>query len=112
VAASLHSPPRCERIGRLVITEEAADLRSNSVGPGEIINGGVRTLDVPDESLTGNDIANQSGVDTCVQSTRIGQLCFRAENFARKWEPASDHCGNLDLRLPSFGEADGAGAGP
>jgi hypothetical protein len=73
----------------------ASDLRPNSVGTSEVTN----------ESLTGQDIKNQSGVDSCVLTTRLGQLCVRAENFARPWIDAANHCANLDLRLPSLAEA-------
>jgi hypothetical protein len=73
----------------------AADLRPNSVGTSEVTN----------ESLTGQDIKDRSGVDTCVNTVRIGQLCFRAENRARPWYEAFEHCANLDLRLPSLAEA-------
>jgi hypothetical protein len=83
----------------------AADLRSGSVGAAEISDGGVGSADVQNESLTGADIKDQSGVDTCVSTTRIGQLCVRAENFARPWDQALRHCANLDLRMPSLGEA-------
>ena len=83
----------------------AADLRSASVGNTEIADGGVRSPEVQNEALTGADILDQSGVDTCVQTIRIGQLCVRAENFARPWSQALAHCANLDLRLPSLAEA-------
>ena len=56
------------------------DLRPNSV----------RSSEVGAESLTGADVADQSGVDTCVSSTvRIGQLCFRAENVRPQLEPGA-----------------------
>jgi hypothetical protein len=65
----------------------------------------VTGADVVDESLTGADIQDQSGVDTCVSSARVGQLCVRVENSHRPWEEAFLHCANLDLRLPTLGEA-------
>src|SRR5262245_9891002 len=58
-----------------------ADLRTGSVGNTEIADGGVRSPEVQSESLTGADVKDQSGVDTCVSTARIGQLCVRAENF-------------------------------
>ena len=89
---------------------------ANTVGSGDVIdnsllsadlknNAAVRSADVQNEGLTGTDIANQSGVDTCVLGVRIGQLCFRAENDHRPWSQAFGHCANLDLRLPTLGEA-------
>ena len=83
----------------------ATDLRSDSVGTTEILNAGVRSPDVQNEALTGADIADNSGVDTCVSTNRIGQLCVRAENSDRTWGQALAHCANLDLRMPSLGEA-------
>jgi hypothetical protein len=76
---------------------------TNSIGPAEIA--GLGGADIADNSLTGADITDQSGVDTCVLSTRVGQLCVRVENFARAWTPAFLHCANLDLRLPTLSEA-------
>jgi hypothetical protein len=74
---------------------KAPDVAANAVGSSDVIN----------ESLTGQDVKNQSGVDTCVSTVRLGQLCVRAENFHRPWFDAAHHCANLDLRLPSLGEA-------
>jgi hypothetical protein len=70
-------------------------VADNAVGSPDVIN----------ESLTGADIKNKSGVDTCVNTVRLGDLCFRAENQARPWLQAAEHCANLNLRLPSHGEA-------
>jgi hypothetical protein len=70
-----------------------------------LIAGSVNGTDVANESLTGADIENRSGVDTCVNTVRIGQLCVRAENFHRNWYDARNHCANLDLRIPTLGEA-------
>jgi hypothetical protein len=73
-----------------------ADIRPSSVGTSEVTN----------ESLTGQDIKNHSGVDTCVAATvRLGQLCVRGENQTRDWFSAAQYCASLDLRLPSFAEA-------
>ena len=74
----------------------SADLKNNQA---------VRSADVGSEALTGADVADQSGVDTCVSTVRIGQLCFRAENFDRNWNEALEYCADLDLRLPSVAEA-------
>jgi hypothetical protein len=93
----------------------AADLRPNSVGSSEVTNfslgngdfltGSVNSRVVTDNELTGADIADQSGVDTCVSTVRLGSLCVRAENTARSWANAQAHCANLDLRMPTLGEA-------
>ena len=81
------------------------DIQDKQVRSPDIATGHVKGVDVEDEGLTGADIADQSGVDTCVATTRRGQLCVRGENFARPFYEAAAHCGNLDLRLPSLGEA-------
>ena len=66
----------------------------------------VGSAEVAPDSLTGADIADQSGVDTCTHGTaRIGELCFRAGNANRTWDQALEHCANLGLRLPSLAEA-------
>ena len=88
---------------------------ANTIGSTDIINGQVKSadigtgqaqsIDVKDESLSGADIKDQSGVDTCVLTQRIGSLCVRAENLARGWFEARAHCANLDLRVPTLGEA-------
>ena len=83
----------------------STDIVNGEVKSVDIGTGQVQSADVKNEGLTGADIANQSGVDTCISSVRIGQLCFRAENFARPWNEALFHCANLDMRLPSLGEA-------
>jgi hypothetical protein len=71
----------------------------------DIADATLRSADVSDNSLTGADIKDQSRVDTCVLSARVGQLCVRVENLARPWFEALLHCANLDLRLPTLGEA-------
>jgi hypothetical protein len=86
-------------------------VQSDDLGPGaqvkapDVAAGAVGSAAVINESLTGQDIKNQSGVDTCVNTVRLGNLCFRAENFARPWLQAAQHCANLNLRLPSYTEA-------
>ena len=99
----------------LVIAGDTA-YAANTIGSTDIINGQVKSadigtgqvqsIDVKSEGLTGDDVADQSGVDTCVSSTtRIGQLCFKAENSDRNWNQALEFCAGLDLRVPSVGEA-------
>ena len=84
----------------------STDIVNGEVKSVDIGTGQVQSTDVKNEGLTGADIANQSGVDTCVLTQRIGSLCARAENFARTWREARGHCANLDLRVPTLGEAD------
>jgi hypothetical protein len=75
----------------------AVDLRSDSV----------RTSEVANNSLSGADIANQSGVDTCTHGTaRYGELCVGIANLQRNWYDARSVCAGLELRLPSLGEAE------
>lgn len=84
----------------------SSDVIDNSLLSADLKNNrAVRSADVRSESLTGADVANQSGVDTCVSTVRIGQLCFRAENFGRNWNEALEYCAGLDLRLPTVAEA-------
>ena len=97
--------------GTAVALSGSNTVQSDDLGPGAQVKApdvganAINSADVVNESLTGADIKNQSGVDTCVSTTRIGQLCVRAENQARMWLNAAYHCANLDLRLPTFGEA-------
>ena len=83
----------------------STDIVNGEVKSVDIGTGQVQSPDVKNEGLTGADIANQSGVDTCVSTARLGSLCVRAENFARTWREARAHCANLDLRVPTLGEA-------
>ena len=83
----------------------SSDVIDNSLRSVDLKNADVRTADVQNDGLTGVDIADQSGVDTCVSTVRLGQLCVRAENQHRTWATALVHCANLDLRIPSLGEA-------
>jgi len=88
---------------------------ANTVFSEDIVNGQVKNADigkdavksgkVANDNLTGADIKDQSGVDTCVQTARLGQLCYRVEDFARTFSEALLHCANLGLRLPTYGEA-------
>jgi hypothetical protein len=98
--------------GSAVALSGSNTVQSDDLGPGaqvkqeDIADNAVNSADVVNERLTGADIKNQSGVDTCVASTvRLGQLCVRGENQALAWFPAAQHCASLDLRLPSFAEA-------
>ena len=69
----------------------SADIINGQVKSADIGTGQVQSIDVKSEGLTGEDVADRSGVDTCVSSTtRIGQLCFRAENLDRNWNQAQE----------------------
>ena len=98
-----------DTIGSSDIINEAIlseDLKNGEVKSGDIGTNQVLPPDVRNERLTGVDIKDQSGVDTCVAATtRLGQLCFRAENSDRNWNQALEFCADLDLRLPSVAEA-------
>jgi hypothetical protein len=84
----------------------STDIINGQVKSADIGTGQVQSIDVKGEGLTGDDVADQSGVDNCVSSTtRIGQLCFRAENLDRNWNQALEFCAGLDLRVPSVAEA-------
>ncbi len=87
--------------GTAVALNGSNTVQSDDIGPGAQVT----AADVVNESLTGADIKNKSGVDTCVNTVRLGNLCFRAENDARPWTEAAAHCSNLNLRLPTYGEA-------
>ena len=92
----------------------ASAYAANTIGSADIINGQVksvdigsgqvRSIDVENEGLTGDDIADRSGVDTCVQGVRRGELCVVGEATQRTWFQALQRCDSLKLRLPSFGE--------
>ena len=83
----------------------AIDIKPESIGPGRIADNTLTGGEILRNSLTGDDVANKSGVDTCVNTVRLDNLCFRAENQARTWIQAAAHCANLNLRLPTYGEA-------
>ena len=88
----------------------SSDIINGQVNSPDIGNNQVQSVDVRDDTLaggglTGADIADQSGVDTCVLTNRLGQLCVRAENCTRTYFEALAHCGNLGLQVPTLGEA-------
>ena len=85
----------------------SSDVIDNSLQSVDLKNNDVRGADVRTDSLTGADIANQSGVDTCTHGTsRYGELCVaNPDTTERIWYQAAVHCSNLQLRLPSTGEA-------
>jgi len=78
----------------------------------EVGNNQIRSADVRDDTLaggglTGADITNQSGVDTCTHgAVRFGELCVGVANQHHNWYDARNLCAGLELRLPSLGEAE------
>jgi hypothetical protein len=93
-----------------------ADVKNFSLGNGDFLTGSVDSrvatdasltgTDVKNEALTGADVANQSGVDTCTHGTvRYGELCVGVANANHPWLHAQILCANLNLRLPTLGEA-------
>jgi hypothetical protein len=87
-------------------------VQSDDLGPGsqvkapDVAAGAVGSAAVINESLTGQDVKNQSGVDTCTHGTvRYGELCVGIANEHHNWYDAHALCAALELRLPSLGEA-------
>jgi hypothetical protein len=91
----------------------SSDVIDNSLLSADLANNkAVRSGDVKAESLTGADIADQSGVDTCTHGTaRFGELCVQVANTHDDWFASSTICTDLGLRLPSLGEARVLGSG-
>jgi hypothetical protein len=57
-------------------------------------------------SISGKDIADRSGVETCKKGTkRFGPICAGSDGAARWYAPAQVYCGNQGLRLPTDTEA-------
>jgi len=70
------------------------------------INESLTGNEIADGGLTGDDIAPQSGVDTCIAgSVRLGPMCAGAANLHNVWGTAERLCADLDLRLPTLAEA-------
>ena len=86
-----------------------ADVRDEALAGGGLTSDDIYSLtseDIGNETLTGNDITDQSGVDTCTHETvRFGELCVGVANQHKTWTAASNLCAGLELRLPSRGEA-------
>jgi hypothetical protein len=83
-----------------------AQILDGSIGPQEVGNESLTGTDIDDGTLTGVDIADHSGVDTCTHgAARFGELCVGVANQHNTWISAGILCGNLELRLPSLGEA-------
>jgi hypothetical protein len=81
-------------------------IADESIGTDDVGDGSLTGDDVNDGTLTGVDIAPQSGVETCTHGTvRTGELCVGVANEHHTWADAAQLCANLELRLPSLGEA-------
>ena len=95
---------------------------ANTVGSDDIINGQVKSpdigsnqvqsADIRDDTLsngglTGADIKDDSGVDTCPSPLTVqrGRICAGSDGTVRAWAEAVERCADLDLRLPTSSEA-------
>ena len=68
-----------------------ADYKNNDIRGADVLNAGTG-------GLTGQDIKDKSGVDTCSDgflTERAGDLCFRVANLALDWDQALRFCGDL-----------------
>src|ERR1044072_7993879 len=90
----------CSFLALLIALGTGGAYAANTIGSTDIINGQgkspdigtgqVQAIDVKNEGLTGGDIADQSGVDTCTQETvRLGELCFQAMSSPQSFFGAS-----------------------
>jgi hypothetical protein len=98
--------------GTAVALSGTNTVQSDDLGPGaqvkapDVAAGAVGSAAVVNESLTGQDIKNQSGVDNCTHgAVRFGELCVGVANEHHPLYEAQSLCANLNLRLPSLGEA-------
>ena len=86
-------------------------VSSNSqVGPGTISGHKPATVNqhpnIIPGSITGQDIADQSNVDTCKSVLwKLGPICAGSDGKARTLEAAITYCARFGDRLPSFPEA-------
>jgi hypothetical protein len=98
--------------GTAVALSGTNTVQSDDLGPGaqvkapDVAAGAVGSAAVINESLTGQDIKNQSGVDNCTHGTvRYHELCVGIANEHHTWQGTHDLCAALELRLPSYSEA-------
>jgi hypothetical protein len=58
-------------------------------------------------SISGKDIADRSGVDTCKTPlvAKFGTICAGSDGGFRTWQQSVDYCASFGLRLPSLSEA-------
>jgi hypothetical protein len=82
-------------------------VERNSVESKHIVNGEVKSADVENNGLTGRDIADRSGVDTCKKPLvkKFGPICVGTDGVKRSFNAALIYCIDLGLRLPSESEA-------
>jgi hypothetical protein len=92
-------------------TITGADVQDGSLTTADYKNNDIRSGDVRNDTasgsgLSGLDIQDQSGVDTCTHgSARLGELCVTVNVGTFNWLNAQDTCAAKGLRVPSFGEA-------
>jgi hypothetical protein len=100
--------------GTAVALNGTNTVQSDDLGPGaqvkapDVADNAVNSADVVNESLTGTDIKNRSGVDTCKPplTIKFGPICAGSDGVARTWVGALGFCANLGLRLPTNSEAE------
>src|ERR1044072_6059512 len=106
----------CSFLALLIALGTGGAYAANTIGSTDIINGQVKspdigtgqgqTIDAKNDGLTGADVADQRGVDTCPHGTvRLGELCFLAMNSPQNFFGASGVCAGAGLRLPTYAEA-------
>jgi hypothetical protein len=98
--------------GTAVALNGSNTVQSDDLGPGaqvkapDVADNAVNSADVTTESLTGADIKNRSGVETCSPGLKkLGRICGESDSVSRNWFDALDHCSSSGLRLPTPGEA-------
>jgi hypothetical protein len=59
------------------------------------------------ESISGKDVADRSGVDTCKAPllAKFGPICAGSDGGFKTWQQSVDYCAGFGLRLPSLSEA-------
>jgi hypothetical protein len=85
----------------------SADIINGQVKSADIGTGQVQSIDVKNDGLTGADIEDNSGVDTCPSpaTVQLGRICAGSDGTVRTQPVAVGYCSSLGLRLPSFSEA-------
>jgi hypothetical protein len=107
--------------GTAVALSGSNTVQSDDLGPGaqvkapDVADNAVNSADVVNESLTGTDIKNRSGVETCRTplTARYGRLCVGSGQIVggggvsgEAWFGAVDYCASVGgLRLPAPSEA-------
>src|SRR4051812_19076200 len=83
--------------GTAVALSGVDTVQSDDLGPGaqvkapDVATGAVGSAAVINESLTGQDVKNQSGVDNCTHGTvRYHELCVGVANEHHTWLQAND----------------------